>query len=52
MKNCDSLDMEDAMIKYCVSEFLHFLSKVSIQNAIDAWNFRNVPGVYSFFITE
>ena len=48
MKNCDILDMEDDIIKYCVSEFLHLLFKVSIQNAIDAWNFRSVPGVYIF----
>lgn len=50
LKNEDLIDMDDNIIKFCVSEFCLLVIKLSIQNMIDAWNARTIPGIY-FWIT-
>ena len=49
VEKCDMIAMEEENTKYCVSEFLIALSRYSVQNAIDAWNSRSIPGVYHSF---
>ncbi|XP_020914298.2 uncharacterized protein LOC110251890 [Exaiptasia diaphana] len=44
MKGRDLLDMEDDCWKGCMSEFLISVCRSSIQNLIDAWNSRSIPG--------
>lgn len=44
MENAEDLDMNDGVVRHCVSQFGICLSKIAMNNTVQAWNAHTIPG--------